>query len=246
MNYLQVIKNNWQTITLVTLVLVVLSLIFSLIQPFEYKSRVEFLIVQKQTYNLDAYAATRASEKMASNLASVIKTKSFYDKVMAGSFGISRANFPNDEIKLRKAWQDKISTQVFPETSILSVNVFDKNKKEANKIASGIAGVLVNNSAEYHGGGNDVSIKVVNQPLVSNHPVRPNIVLNTLAGLVLGLVLSLSYVFYNTHSGIQDLISEDREYNAENGEEYRKNQIRNIFEPQIKTMRDDLPDYEEI
>jgi len=245
MNYLNIIKQNWQTITLVTLVLVVLSLVFSLVQPFEYKSRVEFLIVQKQTYNLDAYAATRASEKMASNLASIIKTKSFYDKVMAGSFGISRANFPNDEIKLRKAWQDKISTQVFPETSILSVDIFDKNKREADKIAKGVAGVLVNDSAEYHGG-SDVSIKVVNQPLVSNHPVRPNIVLNTLAGLVLGLVISLSWVFYNTHSGIQDLIAEDSEYNAGDSEEYRKNQIRNIFEPQIKTMRDDLPDYEEI
>ncbi len=250
MNYLNIIKQNWQIIALVTLALVVLSLIISLIQPFEYRSRVEFLIIQKQNYNLDAYAAARASEKMASNLATVVKTKSFFDKVMDSNFGIDKNRFPKDENKLRKVWQNKISARVFPETSILSVDVYDKNKKEANKIASGIAYVLVNNSAEYYGGGNNISIKVVNAPLVTRHPARPNIALNILGGLILGLILSSSYVFYNFNKKIKKLINETQnsklEFEADDNEDYRREKIKSIFAPQIKTMRDNLPDYEEI
>jgi len=266
MNYLHIIKSKWQTLVLITMGFVVLSLVLTLIQPFEYRSRVELLIVQKQTYNMDAYAATRAAEKMATNLAAVVKTKSFFDKVLAGNFGISRSDFPTDENDLRKAWQKKITTQVFPETSILSVNIYDKNKREANRIASAVAYVLVNDSAEYIGAGSEVSIKVVNEPLVSNSPVRPNIVLNLLGGLVIGLVLSLGWIFYRSLQNVESLNSEIKNFDPEfvagdseemhkahfdssdlslrDSDEARREKIRNIFEPQIKTMHDDLSNFE--
>lgn len=245
MKYLDIIKHNWQTIILVVLGFVVLSLAISLIQPFEYKSRVEFLIVQKQTLTMDAYAATRASEKVASNLASVVKTKSFFDKVVNSSLEVRRSDFPRQEDELRQAWQKKISTQVFPETSILVIDVFDRDKKEANIIASAVASVLVSDSAEYHGGGSDVSIKVINEPLVSNRPTRPNIVLNLLAGLVLGLILSSAWVFYKHDKSleVEDLVTEiqaETEMNPEmDTEDYRREQVKNIFEPRVHTMYDD-------
>ena len=101
-NYPQIIKNNWQTIAITSLIVVVLALGLSLFQPLQYRSRVEFLIIQKQSLTMDAYAAARASEKMASGLATIIRTKSFFDKVMNSNFGISRSNFPDNEKNLRK------------------------------------------------------------------------------------------------------------------------------------------------
>lgn len=241
-DYSQLIKQHWQIIAAVTLSVIVLSLVLSLIQPLEYSSKVELLIIQKQTMAMDAYAAARASEKLASNLSLVIKTKSFFDKVIKSDFGIQINNFPTEEKKLRRVWQKKVSTRILPETSLLKLEVFDKDKKEANKIAGAIAYVLVNDSKEYHGGGQDVMIKVVNAPLSSDYPVKPNIILNTISGLVVGLVLSLGWVFYKTGKEIKNLVREYRETSLESydSEEYRKDKIRSIFAPQIKTMYDHI------
>jgi capsular polysaccharide biosynthesis protein len=208
MTYLNILKNKWQTIALTTLVFVVLSLVLTILQPFEYRSKVDLLVIQKQAQNLDAYASARAAEKIALNLAQVVETKSFFNAVIEGNFGINKYSFPSNEIKLRKEWQKKVDIKIIPETSILSINVYDEDKKEANKIATGIAYTLVNNSENYHGGGKDVVIKVVNEPLVSENPAKPKIFLNLLLGLIAGLILSTSYVFYKYHTKLEQAYSE--------------------------------------
>lgn len=208
MTYLQIFKSKWQTIALTTLIFVVLSLVLTIVQPFEYRSKVDLLVIQKQTQNLDAYSTARAAEKIASNLAQVVATKSFFNAVINGDFGINRYAFPTDEIKLRKDWQKKVAVKIIPETSILSISVYDQDKKQAEKIATGIAYTLVNNSANYHGGGSDVVIKVINEPLTSNSPAKPKIFLNLLLGLLAGIILSTSYVFYKYHNKLESKYSE--------------------------------------
>lgn len=202
-NYWQIIKNNWYKVAIVTLLLIILSLGLSLVRPLQYRSRVELLVIQKQNLTMDAYAAARASEKLANGLATVVKTKSFFDQVINSNFNIARTHFPYEEKDVRKYWQKNIVTSVSPETSLLRIDVYDTNRTEANKIANAIAYVLVNNSEDFYGGNNDVFIKVVNEPLASNHPVRPAIVINSLTGLVLGLILSGSWLFYQENKNYQ-------------------------------------------
>ncbi|MFH1610409.1 MAG: hypothetical protein ABIA91_00795 [Patescibacteria group bacterium] len=215
--YLNLIKKNWQVVALSTAILVLLTIIVSLVQPFEYRSKTGFLIVQRQTQNLDAYAAARASERLASNLANVIETDSFYNKVLNSGFRIN-IDWPEKEDKLRKAWQKMIDTSVSPESGIMTVNVYNKDKAQAEIVSRAIASVLIKDSAEYHGGGSSVVIKMVNTPLVSNYPVRPNILLNVFSALVLGLILSSGYVIYKGYDNVSDhpKDSEYSEYGVKN------------------------------
>lgn len=196
MNYINIIKNHWQTIIVITLVIVILSLVLTIIRPLEYRTRVDLLIISKQSVNMDAYQSARASEKLAQTLSSIIKTKSFLSKILQTNFGITRNEFPKDEKKIRQVWQHKINAQLIPESSILRVDVYDKNKIQSNKIAKAVAYVLTNQANEYYGNSSDVNIKIVNEPLTSNYPVRPNIVLNLFLGLIVGLILSLTNIFY--------------------------------------------------
>ena len=97
-----------------------------------------------------------------------------------------------------------VATQVASESGIMTVDVFYKDKTQAEIVSRAIASVLINDSAEYHGGGSSVVIKMVNTPLVSNYPVRPNIILNVFSALILGLILSSGYVIYKEYSKISD------------------------------------------
>jgi len=204
-NYLQILRNKWQVVLLTTTVLVLLTVIISLLRPFEYRSRVGMLIIQKQGASLDSYAAARASERLAGNLANIIKTDSFFNKVVNSDFNID-VNWPIKESKRRKMWHKMISTRISPETGILTIDVFHKNKKQAKIISQAIAYVLINNASEYHGGGDTVLIKVVDPALVSTYPVRPNILFNTLSALALGVILSSSAVIYQANTGAQEMI----------------------------------------
>ena len=200
--YIKIIEKNWQTLVLIVLALVFLSLVFSLFRPLEYRSRVELLIIQKQSFSMDAYAAARASEKLANNLSAVIETRSFLDKVIEISPKTDWSDFAVSEKKLRKMWQKKVDGTVSTQASILTVDVFDVDKERANLIAGAVAQVLTTNANEYHGGGSDVSIKIVNQPLASDYPVRPNILANGFSAIVLGLLFGLVFVFYKNKEQI--------------------------------------------
>lgn len=195
-SYIKSVKNNWQAMTVIILGVVVLALVLSLLRPLEYRSRVELLIVQKQNLTLDAYNSARASEKLANTLASVIGTRSFFDKVIEGNFGVQRSDFPTNERKLRKVWAKKVSATVFPESSLLRVDLYDEDRKQADRLATAVASILVNNSSEYHGAGSEVMVKVVNEPLASDYPVRPNVIVNVFTALVVGLAVGLAWVFY--------------------------------------------------
>jgi len=55
--------------------------------------------------------------------------------------------------------------------------------------------VLVEQGSQYHGGGEQVEIKLIDKPIVSNYPVRPNLILNAIVALLVGLVVSFVYVY---------------------------------------------------
>ncbi len=215
--YLKVIKRKWQGITLLVLSLMVLALVLSLVQPLKYRSRTEYLIVQKQSLAMDAYEASRASEKIAGTLGSIIQTQSFLNKIINGNFGISATDFPYAPNKQRKAWEKTIDYNVYPEKSMLRIDVFHEDKNKADAISRAVAYTIINNASEYHGAGDDLIIKIVNEPLLSNYPVKPNVILNTLTALVFGLLLGISWAIYsfekNTRPNYQENFEENQTLN---------------------------------
>jgi capsular polysaccharide biosynthesis protein len=212
-NYLKILKQNWQAMILFTASLVILATIVSLLQPFEYRARVNLLIIQKQTATLDAYGAARASQSLAANFATVVKTDSFFKKVIASNQAINVA-WPIKEDQRRETWNKMIGASVAPETGILSLNVYQKDPDQAKIIANTVASVLAVQGSEYHGGGDSVSIKIVDPALVSNYPVRPNLIFNIIGAFLIGLILSGSFFLWREQKNISELVSEvDQRHN---------------------------------
>jgi len=122
-------------------------------------------------------------------LAQVIKTSDFYDKVLTNqNFSLDRSYFENiSEREKRKRWQKTVDGSVVFGTGILNISAYHKNPDQAVAYASALIETLVTKGAEYVG--DDVSMKVVNQPVVTNLPVRPNFLMNGLVGFIVGLCI---------------------------------------------------------
>ncbi|MDD5043885.1 MAG: Wzz/FepE/Etk N-terminal domain-containing protein [Patescibacteria group bacterium] len=190
-NYFKVLKEEKGTIITFVLAAVVLSLLLSLAIPWKYSSTIRLLVVQNQP-NLDAYTALKSAERVGDNLSQLLYTSTFYDKVLNTKFSIDKQYFKQDEIKKRKQWQKMLYARVMSGTGIMEVVVYHEDKTQATQVANAIAYVLTTEGKDYAGGFS--TIKLVDSPLESRYPVKPNFIANVISGFILGFVLGGAYV----------------------------------------------------
>lgn len=192
-NYLQLIRQNIALIISITLLAGAISIwICGAISQSYYESKVELLVIQKENQNLDSYAAQKAAEKLGNNLTKIVYSSDFLDKVIATGL-IDKSLFYDNPLLRKKQWEKLVKAQVVPETGIIKVYGYGENQDTAKNIAMASAKVLTENSGDYYGG-QDVTIKVIDQAITSNLPAKPNIILNTLIAMVIGFIGSISLV----------------------------------------------------
>lgn len=166
-----------------------LSFAITLLFPLKHRADAQVLIITKSRFGVDPYTVVKSAERVGENLARVINTTDFYAKVRSHDYAINWESYDSakTEKKRRKLWQKNVSTGVIYGTGILSVSTFDTDPAQALTLAASVSDTLVRRGWEYVGG--DVSMKIVNDPVVTQFPVKPNPLTNSAAGLIFGLLL---------------------------------------------------------
>ncbi len=195
LDVVSLLERHWKTVVASGLITAVLAAGLSFVRPLEYSSTMRLLIIQKAGLTLDPYTAIRSAERIADNLSQVIYTSVFYDKVTAvgAGFDIDKAYFKTDASKLRTQWSRMVKTEVSHESGFLKVIVYHRDKEQASEIARAIAFVLTTEGNKYIGG-RDLEIQLVDTPIQSRFPVRPNVPLNAFLGVLVGVILSSLYL----------------------------------------------------
>jgi capsular polysaccharide biosynthesis protein len=202
-SYLKILKIEWRTIFLITAGAIALSLIFSLIQPFQYSAKTRILVIPASG-GMDAYSALKSAEAIGENISQIIYTTSFFDKVIQEGKNIQNV-WSTDEIKKRKQWQETAKTEVIYGTGMVDITVYHKDKEQASLIASTIADVLSKEGRNYFGMPG-LQITMVSSPLLSRYPVKPNLLLNTLMGFLLGLLGGITFTILTYHPAMQEAV----------------------------------------
>ena len=186
---LKLLQKRWKLVVSTGLLIASLSVLVSLLFPLKYRADAQVLIISKSRYGVDPYTVVKSAERVGENISQIIGTSDFYEKVMMQSgYSLDKTYFDSlSEKNKRKLWQETANTSVVYGTGVLNINIYHKNKDQAKQIAGAVADTLVSRGWEYVGG--DVIIKVVNEPIVTNWPVKPNLVLNGVLGFLLGLVV---------------------------------------------------------
>lgn len=192
-NYPNLIRSEWRTLALITIVVFLISLIATMVQPFEYQATVSILVMQKSSFSIDAYSASKSEERIAQKLSQVVYSSTFFNQVMNSSYNIDQSYFPEDEQKSRKKWNKTVETSVPSGFSTLNIAVYNTDPNQALQMSQAVSYVLTANQSDYLGIG-DVELRILNAPLVSKYPVRPHIILNIVLGLVGGFILGIVYI----------------------------------------------------
>lgn len=192
-NHLRDLTNAWQTILMFGLLGIVLSLVISFVQPLRYASTAKLLILQNIGTQVDAYTASRSEERIAENLSTIIYTSTFFDQVMNSGFDIDEEAFPTDDVRRRRVWKKTVSATVARGSGLLTISAYHQDIKQAEQIVRAVAFVLTDRVSEFTSGGN-TQVRLIDAPLNSRWPVKPNIIANFLSGFFLAMFVGVGYV----------------------------------------------------
>lgn len=194
MEYLgKILRPRRKFIILFAVVTAVIAGFLAFTQPLKYSATVRLLITQRATFTLDPYTAIRSSELIAENLAQLTQTSSFFERVLQSGYKIDAQYFAGTEQRRRRLWGQTVSADSVRGTGLLQISAYHPDRSEAVKIVSAMSLLLSTQGSEYIG--RDLTVRLVDAPLPSRFPVRPNIPLNILAGAALGLVFSSGWVW---------------------------------------------------
>lgn len=200
--YGKIVLNGWKKVLLFGIIAMVVAAGLSLLQPLQYSSSIRMLIIQPSALDVDPYTAIRSAEQVGNNLSQVVYTTDFFKKVIGADndrFGIDPTYFPDNDAKRRKLWGKMVSVQVERGTGLLGITVYHTDKEQATAIAQAIAYVMTTDGSNYVGGA-ALRIRLVDEPLVSRFPVKPNVFGNVFTSLVIGALFGAFYVILTDKS----------------------------------------------
>ncbi len=171
------------------IVLAFLAGVSTLFFPLEYRADSQVFIISESRYGVDPYTVIKSAERVGENISRVMETSDFYEKVMnQEGFSIDKSRFERLEVlERREKWANTIEGSVVYGTGVLNISTYSNDSEQARQLAGAALSALSTQGWEYVGG--DVTIKVVNEPVVTRYPVRPNILVNMAAGFVIGVLL---------------------------------------------------------
>ena len=191
--FLNLIDKKKKTIVIIMLVSLVLTVAISLVSPLKYGAKSRLLVLQNSN-SADAYSLSKSNEYLGNLFAEIVYSGSFYDQVKASQYNIDPNYFSGNYNDQLKKWHKTVETDTQGDTGIIEINVYHVNIQEAKQISLAINDILINKNQDYHGGQN-VKVNIIDQPLVSNYPVKPNLPYNAALALTASFIISLFYIY---------------------------------------------------
>lgn len=190
-------RTYWLAILIATLLTFSASVVFTVTQPMEYRNSFTILVLEKNP-TLDGYAAAKAAERLSTSLGQAILTTSFADQVynqLKDNPSLQGNSLIAVDAQTRQdAWKKEITTKVTPDVGQVQVSIYQSNHDQAATIANAVSIVALASGADFLSSGTSAELKIVDYPLTSKVPVRPNVFLNLAAGLFVGLAASVTAV----------------------------------------------------
>jgi len=201
MDLLHIFKKRYKTVILITLVFLVIALVVTFSQPLKYQVQSKILVVQQFSENADPYSASRLNEYLSGLLAKIIYSESFFKQTTESSENIDKKYFGDTPRAQIKNWNKTIKAKALYDSGIITLSVYHPDKQQAGIIMNSAIYTLKTTNNFYHSIPN-VDIRIIDSPSTSLFPVKPNILLNGVIGIIFGLIFSLLYIYQKRSKGI--------------------------------------------
>ena len=193
--FIKTIKKRQGKIWIFILVFIIIASAVSFSQPLKYQATSRLLIIQEGAA-ADPYTMSKSNQYLSSLLAEAVYSSSFFDLMLNSDSNIDWPYFSGDYKQQIKKWKKTVLARNVNDTGVLEIQVYHPDQEQAKQIAATINNLLITQNSLYQGSSNNLKLKIIDQPLVSSWPVKPNLILNFGGALVFGLLFGLIYIYY--------------------------------------------------
>ena len=194
-SWLQTIKERQSIVWWWLVGLLATAMLVSFLQPLKYSAESQVLVVPDYQQTSDPYQISRTNEYLSSLLAQITYSSSFFEATVKPDYQIDTAYFGDTAKKRMTSWRNTIKVKPINDSGAISVKVYHTDKQQAEKLVRAINYNLITKNNYYHGLGDKVTLKVIDEPLVSNWPAKPNLPLNFGLAIVLGVLIGLAQIY---------------------------------------------------
>jgi capsular polysaccharide biosynthesis protein len=193
--FLELIGRKKQTIVSLVVIFLAVAIVFSAIQPFKYDSNMKLLVIIGFKQDIDPYTASRSNQYLSGLLANIVSSGSFFEQIKQSGFKIDNNYFSGTTKEQMKKWRQTVSAKSMTDTGTITLDVYHPDRAQAEEIVKAVTYTLQTTNSQYHGFGNSVEIKTIDQPTTSNYPVKPNLLLNLALAVIFALFFSICYIY---------------------------------------------------
>lgn len=193
-DFFLLIKKRKGTIFNFVLIFLIIAAAITFSQPLKYQATTRLLIVQDNK-NADPYIISKSNQYLGDLFSQVVYSGTFFDLVTNSNFNVDKTYFSGEYKNQIKLWKKTVSAVSNSDTGIIEINTYQPNPYQANQLALAVNDVLINKNYIFQGSNSNIKINVIDPPTVSTFPVKPDIILNLGAALILGFFSSLIYVY---------------------------------------------------
>lgn len=207
MELFEVMQKRYKTIAIFVLIFLIVALGVTFVQPLKYGAQTKVLVVQEFESNIDPYAASKLNEYLSSLLAKIVTSESFFNQTTKAGFGVDSTYFTGSQKKKLKLWNKTIKAKPLYDSGIITLNIYHPNKEQAERIAQAAIYTLKTTNSFYHSIPN-VDVRIIDSPSVSILPVKPNILLNSILGILFGLIVGVLFAYQTEEKGLFDKVKD--------------------------------------
>ncbi len=193
-DFIKLFKKRHLTVIGITLFFVTIGLIITLLQPLKYSSKSRLLILQPNI-SADAYTVARSNEYVGGLISEIIYSGSFLDSLKNSNAVFDRNYFSGTYKQNVKKWGKTIFARNSGDTGVIDIEVYHTNPEEAKRISSAVNQLIISGQSPYKFNPEQTKINVIDEPVVSSFPVKPNIPTNFIISLLFGFTAACSYIY---------------------------------------------------
>ncbi len=195
MDLSNLLKQKRQTLLSIFIIFLIIGSAFVLLQEFKFGTKSKILVIQEGYGRVDPYAVSRSVEYLSDLFSRVIYSNSFFGFVLSSDFDIEKSYFGEDATKQMKKWKKTISAKAVENSGIININIYHPDANQAKQIALAVNHVLISKNQNYQGLGDSVKISVLDQPVVSKYPVKPDLLFSLFFIVGFSLLFGLVYIY---------------------------------------------------
>lgn len=244
-DFLQLMKKRKMTVISITLIFVIIGLVITLAQPLKYRSSSRLLILQPNTA-ADAYAVARSNQYIGGLISEVIYSGAFLDSLKASTFTFDRNYFNGTYKQNIKEWKKTVYAKSGGDTGVIDIEIYHTNPEEAKNISLAVNQLIISGQSPYKFNAAQTKISVIDQPIVSSFPVKPNIAINLGLGLLFGFLSACSYIYLFPKESLSEAVAKELFSEPENKVRYEEPEFEvaaPAYIPVQNIVTDYLPEY---